>query len=69
MKVDQRIKLTVPDFGDFLWLIGIWMFITENPGMNQLNHFRETHIYMFGVLSIRVNQFIDINWLTTRPVE
>ena len=45
---NQRIKGTALEFVGFLRFIGMWLFITENPGTNQTKYFSDTPIEIFG---------------------
>ena len=52
----------VLEFGKFLWLIWIWILIIANHTMNWVKYVSDTSIGIFSVFSIRVNQFISVNW-------
>ena len=61
METNIRIKGPDLDFGEFLWFIGIWLVMTENPGTNQAEYFSEDPIDIFSGFSICANQFMSVN--------
>ena len=55
---NRRIKVPDLDYGEFLWFIGIWLFMTANPDTNCAEYFSKNPIDVFSGCSIRVNQFM-----------
>ena len=47
--VKKFLKIKVPalEFGGFVQFIGIWLLITSNPGMNQVDYFSDTPVDIF----------------------
>ena len=45
---NRRIKCPTINFGEFILLIGIFMFITENPGTNWTEYLSENIIDLFS---------------------
>ena len=48
LDTNRIIKVHDIDSGEFLRLIGIWMLITENPGINRVEYFRKNTIDIFS---------------------
>ena len=61
VETNRRIKSPDLDFGKFLRSIGICLFMTSNPGTNQVEYCIKNPIYLFSGCSISVNQFMSDN--------
>ena len=48
--VDINIIIKLPglEFGEFFWIVGIWMLISPNSVTNYMEYFSETPIGIFG---------------------
>ena len=55
------IKVPDIDFCEFLWFIGIWLLMTENPGTNRADYFIKNPIDIFSGCLICINQFMSGN--------
>ena len=61
MDTNRIIKGHTLEFGEFPQFIVIWLFITVNPGKNQVEYFSETLIDISGNLYLFVNQYMSGN--------
>ena len=61
---NRRTEDPVLDLGEFLQINVIWILITENPVTNQMDHFCEYPIDLFGGWSISVNEIIYDNFFS-----
>ena len=57
----RTIKGPYLDFGEFLWVIGIWVLMKANPGTNWTDYFSKNPIDIFSGCSIFFNQYMSRN--------